>query len=157
MGVLLLAAPLLSQSGEHLFRLSETRAEVSKQLGLPVMVASFGDDFEAWQYQIGPVEEEGFSHQLVFRKSTGTLISVARNYETARNVDDLFPPSETTTHSYPNAEKPEYNVRVRQLSGERLLIAMGVSKPGERTGQIFLIKQSELRFFYPWLAAQYHQ
>jgi hypothetical protein len=156
-GVLLLAAPLFAQSAnlsDYGFRLSETRSEISKQLGLPVLAAPFGDDFESWQYQIGPTEEEGYSHQFVFRKSTGTLISMARNYQPERNVDDLFPSAETTTHFYPNAEKPTFSVRVRRLSGARLLIAMGVSKPGQNTGQVFLIRETEVRFFLPWLAPQ---
>jgi hypothetical protein len=170
MGVLLCAAPLFSaaldsklpaaadpvmEKGElKWFLLTETKAEVSKQLGLPVMAAAFGADFDSWQYQIGPTEEEGYSHQLVFRKSTGTLISVARNYEPEREVDALFPDAQTTTHFYPNAAKPEFRVRVRKLSGGRLLLGIGISKAGEKTGQIFMIRREDLRYFYPWLAEQ---
>ena len=167
-GVLLLAAPLwpqlpaasdpvVSKGRFEWFRLSETRAEVAKQLGLPAMVAGFGADFESWQYQLGPADdEEGFSHQLVFRKSTGELISVARNFAPERSVDELFPVSESNTYFYPNADEPRLSVCVRKLSGERLLLAIGVSKPGQPTGQIFLIRQTELRVFYPWLADQLH-
>ena len=169
MGVLLCAAPLFSQlpaasapvidpgiaKGEiRWFQLTETKQQVAKQLGLPVLAAPFGADFEGWQYQIGPTEEEGYSHQLVFRKSTGTLISVARNFEPQREVDDLFPEALAKTYFYPSAAKPEFKIRVRKLTGGRLLLAMGVSKPGEKTGQIFLIRQEEVGVFYPWLSAQ---
>lgn len=160
-GVLLCAAPLLVQTDPvvekgqlHWFRLTESRVEVAKQLGLPKMVANFGADFESWQYQLGEVEEEGFSHQLVFRKSTGELISIARNYATERKVDEWFPSAETAAYFYPAGDKPKYSVRVRKLPGDRLLLAMGTSKPGQATGQIFLIRASELQAFYPWLAVQ---
>lgn len=163
--VVLFAAPLLAQlpaasdpvvsRGEfQWFQLSENRSAVAKQLGLPAMSAPFGSDFEAWQYQVGPTEEEGFSHQFVFRKSTGTLIFVTRNYAAERNVDELFPAAETTTHYYPDAAKPAFSVRVRHLSGGRLLIAGGVTAPGQNTGQILLVRATELQFFYPWLATQ---
>ena len=160
-GVLLCAAPLFCQTDPVVkegqldwFRLTESRTDVAKQLGLPKMVAAFGADFESWQYQLGEVEEEGFSHQLVFRKSTGELISIARNYATERTVDEWFPAGETVAYFYPASEKPEYSVRVRKLSGDRLLLAMGISKPGQVTGQVFLIRASELQAFYPWLAIQ---
>jgi len=168
-GVLLYAAPLFSQQTATLpasadptvlkgelkwFSLTENRTEVAKEMGLPVMAAPVGPELEAWQFQLGPTEEEGFSHQFVFSKATGTLVSVTRNYEPEREVDSFFPAAETKAYFYPNAAKPEYRVRVRRLSGARLLIAMGVSKPGESTGQILLIRETELIRFYPWLAAQ---
>jgi hypothetical protein len=167
LGVLLTAAPLFSDmpvasdpvvdKGDiQWFKLTENRSDVANVLGLPTMVATFGTDFESWQYRIGPTEEEGFSHQLVFRKSTGTLISVARNYEPERNVDSLFPEQESVT--YTNSEAtPAFSVRARKLSGGRLLIAQGVSKPGQSTGQLFLIRRDELVFFYPWIAEQSKQ
>ena len=172
-GVLLCAAPLFVQANEpqlssasdpvvekgelQWFQLRESRTEVAKQLGLPKMVAPFGADFEAWQYQLGEVEEEGFSHQLVFRKSTGELISIARNYASERTVDEWFPEAETTAYFYSSPSDPkkiEYSVRVRKMHGGRLLLAMGVSRPGQVTGQIFLIRDTELAVFYPWLAVQ---
>ncbi len=164
-GVLFCAAPLFAQlpaaadptldKGElQWFHLGESRADVAKQLGLPRMVAPVGADFEAWQYQLGEVEEEGYSHHLVFRKSTGELISVARNYFPERTVDTWFPADKTEVHFYPSKDKPEFSVRLRKLPGDRFLLAMGTSKPGQVTGQIFLIREAELAAFYPWLAAQ---
>lgn len=143
------ADPVFLQGEFHWFQMSETRAAVAKQLGLPTMSAPFVSDFETWQYQIGPTEEEGFSHQFVFRKSTGTLIFVTRNYAAERNVDELFPAAETITHYYPDAAKPAFSVRVRHLSGGNLLIAGGVAAPGQSTGQILLVKATEVQFFLP--------
>jgi hypothetical protein len=100
------------------------------------------------------LDEHDFSHQLVFRKTDNQLISVTRNYEPERNVDQWFPPAETTVHFYPDANKPQYSVRLRHLSGGRILMAMGTSKAGDTTGQIVLIRESELRYFHPWLFEQ---
>lgn len=170
LGALLIAAPLFGQlppglppaadplvsNGElKWFTLTETRAEVSKQFGLPTLANSLGSDFEVWQFQIGPIDDEGFSHQLVFRKSTGTLISITRNFASEKNVDHLLPEGESTTYFFPDdAGKPAYGVRVRKLPGGRLLIAQGVSKPGQLTSQILMIRESEVSQFFPWLARQ---
>ena len=54
--------------------------------------------YRSWQYQIGEVEHDDFSHALVFRKSDGKLVSVTRTYNPERNVDAFFPPGETTVH-----------------------------------------------------------
>jgi hypothetical protein len=136
------------------FMLQETKQQVAQVLGQPKLTAEFGRDFESWQYQIGDIDHDEFSHQLVFRKASGELVSVARNYEPERNVDDLFPEQQTRVHHYPDAKKPQFSLRLRHLSGGRLLMAMGVSKAGQATGQILLIKESELRHFYPWLSKE---
>ena len=165
---LLLAAPAFSQipaasdpalrNGEvQWFSMSETRAEVARMLGQPTFVAEFGRDFLSWQFRIGEFDHEDFSHQIVFRRSDVKLVSVTRNYEEQRNVDALFPESETTTHFYPDKDKPQFSLRLRHLSNGRLLMAMGTSRRGQTTGQLVLMRESELPFFYPWLAAQISQ
>jgi hypothetical protein len=149
-----LSDPRLHDGELQWFTLAETPEEIAKALGAPRLNAPFAEaEFVSWQYQIGLEDQHEFSHQLVFRKN-GQLVSVTRNYETERTVDEWFPAGETTAHFYPNAEKPEFSVRVRRLPGGRLLMAMGISKPGQTTGQIMLMRDSELRYFYPWLAKQ---
>jgi hypothetical protein len=148
-GALLFAAPLFSQSELQWFLLTETRDDVARKMGPPKMIAEFGTDFESWQYQIGEIDHDDFSHFLVFRKSDKRLISITRNYETEQNVDDLFPEKETTSHRHDG-----FSVRVRRLTGDRVLMALGASKPGQRVGQVMLIRQAELRHFYPWLFEQ---
>ena len=136
------------------FSLSETKQTILRILGPPANVVDFGSDFQSWQYHIDGSDHHEFSHLLVFRRSSGTLVSVTRNYEEERPVDALFPTSETRTYSYPSAEKPQYSLRLRRLPGGRLLMAMGVSGPGRTTGQIMLIRDSEIRYIYPWLSKQ---
>jgi hypothetical protein len=164
-GALLSAAPLFSQlpaaadpqlrNGElRWFLLSETKDQIARALGPPTLVAGFGQDFLSWQYQIGDVDHDDFSHQVVFRNSSREIVSITRNYEPERNVDELFPGPETTVHHFPDASKSQFSLRLRRLSGGRVLMAMGTSKPGQLTGQLVLMRESELRVFYPWVAQQ---
>ena len=164
-GALLLVAPLFSQSAwidpqtkvgsrePVWFQLTEDREQVGKLLGKPVLVAESGKDFYSWQYQIDSSDED-YSHYAVFRKTDGKLISVTRQYEPERNVDVLFPLAETVVCYFPDEAKPTFSARVRRLSGGRLLIAMGSAKPGQKTGQLLLIRETELGNFYPWISAQ---
>ena len=158
---LLPAAPVFSQQGlwsdpvvsgdaVKWFQLVESESEVRRCLGQPSMVADFGE-YRSWQYQIGEVEHDDFSHALVFRKSDGKLVSISRNYDPERKVDAFFPASETTVHWFRAEGQPDFPMRVRRLSGGRVLMAVGTSKPGQTSGQLVLMRESELRHFYPWL------
>ena len=139
--------PTIDSAGLHWFRLGETRQEVVRLLGPPKLSSPFGADFEGWQFQIGEMEEGEFSHHVVFRVSDGKLVSVAREYAEPVNVDRFFPQAETSTFKGASG----WSVRVRPLGQGRYLMAMGVSKPGDRTTQIVLLAESALRAFYPWL------
>ena len=164
LGALLAAAPVFSQQvscsdplasadGPKWFQLVESESDVRKCLRQPAMVADFGR-YRSWQYQIGEVEHDDFSHALVFRKSDGRLVSVTRSYNPERNVDVFFPPTETTAHWFRTARQPDFAVRVRKLNGGRVLIAAGTSKSGQTTGQLVLMLRTELQHFYPWLAEE---
>jgi hypothetical protein len=149
LGALLFAAPVFSQDQDILaFQLSERSGQVLQRLGQPALIVPFGE-FESWQYQIGVEDNHEFSHILLFRD--GELLSLTRNWEQERTVDELFPPEASKVYYYPDAKNPEYGVRVRRLSGGRVLMAMGSSEPGQPTGQVVLIRESELPHFHPWL------
>lgn len=162
-GVLLVAAPLFSQPAGfaepvvengvlHWFHLTETRAEVSKLLGPPKVVSALGDDLELWQYQIGVAEDdEEFSHHLVFRRSTGKLISASRNFETDRDVEWLFAGGRDSVYWFTGNEGARYGFRVLQLADDRLIVVPGSSAPGKPASRIMLIRRSELKYFFPWL------
>jgi hypothetical protein len=145
-----LTDPRITDGEFHWFSLAETPEEIASALGPPQMTAPFAD-FVSWQYQIGVEDEHEFSHQLVFRKD-GRLVSITRNYETERIVDEWFPADMTEVHSHRSAEGQAFSISVRRLSEGRLLLGMGISGLGQKTGQIVLIKQSELRYFYSWLS-----
>jgi len=161
LGALLSAAPVFSQQalrsdpriatdGVKWFELVEREAEVRQHLGQPAMVADFGE-YRSWQYQIGEVEHDEFSHALVFRKSDGVLVSITRNYDPERSVDAFFPQSETSVHWFRKSGQPDFPMWVRKLPGDRVLIAVGIFRQGQTTGQLVLMRTSELQHFYPWL------
>ena len=151
-GALLLAAPVFSQQDADILalQLNETRSVVMERLGKPAVISQAGE-YESWQYQSGVHDNHEFSHVLLFRTSSGELISATRNWEEERAVDEWFPAAETSVHYYPDDAHPEYGVRVRRLSGGRVLIAMGAPKAGQPTGQVLLIRESELSHFHAWL------
>ncbi len=151
MGALLFAAPAFSLDDDLLaFQLKETREQVTVRMGRPQLIAPFGE-FESWQYQIGVEDNHEFSHVFLFRAGTGELLSVTRNWEHERSIEDLLPLPQSTVYYFPDAKNPVYGVRVRRLSNHRVLMAMGSVRPGEPTGQVVLIRESELQHFHPWL------
>jgi hypothetical protein len=164
-GALLLAAPVFAQDNgrpsvepevkDGVFRwlrLSESRELLTEIFGPPRVTATFGD-FVAWQYQFGGVDNHDFSHQLVFRRSTGRLVSITRSYEPDVEVDPFFPEAETRVYTFHGGPAP-FAARLRRLPGDLLLIAMGSANRGDRTGQLMLIQHQELRYFHPWLHEQ---
>jgi hypothetical protein len=149
LGALLIAAPAFSQDQDLLqFQLNEKPEQVVKRLGRPFLVTPFGE-FESWQYQIGVEDNHEFSHILLFRGTE--LLSLTRNWEQERTVDEMFPAKETKVYYYPDAKNPAYGVRVRRMSGGRVLMAMGSVEAGQPTGQVVMIRESELAHFHPWL------
>ncbi|MEO5925374.1 MAG: hypothetical protein ABIR70_16250 [Bryobacteraceae bacterium] len=151
LGALLIAAPAFSQEENLLsFELTEKPAQLLQRLGHPSLIVP-GGELESWQYQIGIEDNHEFSHILLFRKATGELLSLTRNWEHERNVDEWFPPAETKVYYYSDATNPAYGVRVRRLSGGRVLMAMGSATPGQLAGQVVLIRETELHTFHPWL------
>jgi hypothetical protein len=127
-------------------------AEVTRLIGAPAAIADFGDDFRSWQYRLGGVDTHDYSHYLVFRRSTGRLVSVTRSYEPEQAVDAMFPAAETMVVLAPGADQARYGARVRRLKDNRLLIAMGSIQAGQPTGQLILVHAGELRNFFPWIA-----
>jgi hypothetical protein len=162
-GALLIAAPLFSQkplfdpvakNGRvSWFLLGETRDEVARIMGPPAVVAGFGDDFISWQYRLESREDEEPSHYLIFRKSDGKLLSATRNFSAERDVSALFPETFTTIHEFRDGTA-SYPVAVRKLDTNRLLLAMGASRPGDPVRQVVLIRASELQYFHPWLKTE---
>jgi hypothetical protein len=142
--------PQVDGAGFHWFQLGETRQDVVRLLGQPKLKAGFGSEYEGWQFQIGDTEEGEYSHHAVFRKADNQLVSIARDYNEATDVDRYFPPAETRTYTGPE----NWHIRVRRLDANRFLLAMGVAKPGDKTTQIVLLSDGALRAFYPWLHEQ---
>lgn len=160
MGAWLLAMPLLHgqtplAAAELLrFTLEETAAQLTRRLGPPAQVADGDPRFVTWHYQTDVQDLHEFSHLLLFRKSDGKLAGVTRNFHVAVNVDALFPEGKTRTYYWPSERDPQWSVRVRVLGEDRLAVATGVKGPGEKTGQVLIVRRTELRRFLPWLEEQ---
>ncbi|BDC47779.1 hypothetical protein F183_A00950 [Bryobacterales bacterium F-183] len=158
-GAWLIAAPsLFSQTtplaASELLRysLDESMQQIHRALGAPAQVADAGPDLVNWFYKTDVYDQHEHSHQLLFRKSDGKLLSVTRNFHFPVNVDALFPEGSATRTYQFNAE---WGVRVRETrSGQRLIIAMGATKAGATTTQIALMRPEAVRIFLPWLARQ---
>lgn len=148
------AVPLFSQSELSGIQLLESPTDIKHVLGEPTLVSEVNPEFRAWQYRLGDIDHDDFSHALIFRKSTNNLVSISRTFEHPVNVERLFAASPSTYYRYPEAGPTEMIVRVRRLGQERLLLAFGSAKQGDLTTQVVLIEQSVLRVFYPWLADQ---
>ncbi len=133
-------------------QLQESSKEVRRLMGEPLLVADINSEFRAWQYRVGDLDHDDFSHSLVFRKATDTLVSMSRTFEKPIQVERLLPPSHSTYYRYPETGPTEMVVRVHGLSGDRYLLAFGSAKPGDPASQIVLIHRSAMRAFYPWLA-----
>lgn len=157
----LLAAPLLSQTLDPVvhngevtwWSLNETPADVNAALGAPSQVTDF-DGYLSWQHRLPGVDHESdVSSQMVFRRSTGRLISVTRTYESDRDVSAFFPPAESSLHAFPDAKHATFRALVRRLPGSRILIASGLaSGPGQFSAQLVLLREEELTHFFPWIA-----
>src|SRR5262249_41615672 len=128
-------------------------------LGRPNRVDDSARAFQSWQYDTAPEDGERDDNSppayiLCVRTSDQQLLILTRNFTSPQDVEELLPVKLTSVYHWPSAEKPQSSVRLRPLSGETLLIAMGTARAGERTSQLILIRRSELKTFIPWLAAQ---
>jgi hypothetical protein len=139
-----LAEPVAKGNTIRWFTLRETPNAVRAALGAPAMMAESGTNGVAWQYRLGGVDHDDFSHQLVFERRTGRLLSIARNYEEEHDVSALFPPKQTTLHYFPDAAAPQMTLRVRTLPDGLVLIALGRSGG---TSQLVLLRRESLQSF----------
>ncbi len=160
-GVLLLAGPrLFSQTAPAAplqvaeilrYTLEETQAQIARGMGRPAQVNDADPVFLTWHYQTDLIDVHEPTHVLLLRKTTGKLVSVTRNYHYPVNVDVLFPAGKSSIHHWPDAKQPQLSVQVREYAGDRVMIAMGVAKPGQTTTQLIVMRRTALRTFFPWL------
>jgi hypothetical protein len=154
-GVLLIlgAPPLFLAAAGQLpemlaYTMDETPAQLGKRLGQPRLVSDLGDRYRTLQYQIDSHDSHEFSHIVCVRRTDGRIASITRNYDDQRSVDGLFPPRSTSAIQW-----SQYRVRVRTMDdGKRLLLAMGTSKPGDKTSQLILIRRDSVADLMPWFA-----
>ncbi len=140
------------------FTLNESPEQVMTLLRRPDRIDDSAAGYQSWQYEFGADEESDDNSPPAWFVCINTarreVLSVTRNFDKPQDVDSLFPAAETAVHHWPSKQAAQLSVRLRQLGGEALLVAMGTAKPGERTTQLVLIRRSALKTFMPWLADQ---
>jgi len=136
------------------YTLDESSVQLTRGMGAPVQIADASPGYFSWYYKTDVLDQHDFSHLLMFRKADGKLVSVTRNFHLAVNVDALSPVKSTQTYYWPGETDRQWPVRVRRMGNDRLVIAMGVAKPGETTTQVLIIRRSVLGLFLPWLGEQ---
>jgi hypothetical protein len=162
-----LALPLFSQSPAPAkkthtilrFTLQEKPQDIFALLGHPNHVDDSSRSFVSWMWESADGEAHDddnlpSAYILCLRAGDRHLLSVTRNFDEAQDVDDLFPATNTRSYYWPSKDAPQYSLRLREVDGGNLLLAMGVSRPGQRTTQLILIRRDALPVFMPWLAEQ---
>jgi hypothetical protein len=167
-GALLLAAlPLSCQTLQNSkveellrFTLNENPQQILTLLGRPNRIEDSAGGFQSWQYEFSADEESGDNSPPAWLVCLSVpkrqVLSVTRNYDTPQDVDGLFTASQTAVYYWPSKGTPQFSVRLRQLSADLVVLAMGTAKPKDRTTQLMLIRRSALKTFMPWLAEQLH-
>lgn len=145
------ADPTVREGAFQWFALGEEMDQVERKIGPPRNVADFANSRRGWLYMIGGDGHEP-THYLVFRATDKKLVSVTRNYEPEQNVDPFFPSAESIACYMP--DNPGFGIRVRRLPEGRVLLAIGAPKSGQKTGQLVLMLEADLRSQYPWVASQ---
>ena len=160
LGVALLAAlPAFSQASQAILHwtLQENPEQIVRILGKPDHVDDSVKAYQSWQYESADNEDRDDNSPpsyILCLQGGRQLLSLTRNFVSPRAVDDLFPVADTRTYHWPSKEAPQFSLRLRPLSPETLLLAMGAVKPGDRTTQLILIRRSALKLFIPWLDQQ---
>src|SRR5262245_55960121 len=127
------ALPLLSQAGNpkvqslRRFTLDERPARIVELLGRPDHTYSL-PGYTSWQYESVDNEDHADNYPpslIVCLSAQGQqILSLTRNFVTAQDVDELFPQAETSVYHWPSEAKNQFSVRLRELPGERLMLAM---------------------------------
>lgn len=144
-----LADPQVIQGKFVWFSVDATMPVIAKRLGPPARTSG-SELYATWEYFIGETDHDP-SHTILFRRSDQKIVSVTRAFEHGQNVDAWFPEGSTKVVHWPDAERPQLSARVRILPGAAVLIAIGSSKPGERTNQLVLVRREAVSIFFQWL------
>jgi len=163
--LLVATLPLSSQTQQNTriqellrFTLNENPEQILTMLGRPNRIDDSVAGFQSWQYEFSNDDELDDNTPpawfVCLSTSRRQVLSVTRNFRKPQNVDDILPASQTAVHYWPSKDAAQFSIRLRQLPGEVLLLAMGTATLGERTTQIILIRRSALKTFMPWLAEQ---
>ena len=132
------------------FTLGETEAALARQLGPPEH-ASAGNVYRTLDYNFSDRADEDFDWTFYFSQPGGTLLSVTRNFAKPSSVADLLTGPDVHQHVF-HSGTSTMPALSRSLTGDRVLVAIGIAKPDQPCSQLVLIRKSALATFYPWIA-----
>lgn len=136
------------------FSLGERESDIVGKLG-PSEHLSTGTGYRTLDYLLGPEErsDEDFDWTFYFERPSGALISVTRNFAKPANVEYLLKGDGVRSHVYRGTSNAPLQALSRVLPGDRILVAIGLSKPSDPCSQIVLMRRTSLVRFFPWIEA----
>ena len=135
------------------FSLGERESDIVKKLGSPEHVSA-GTSYRTLDYLLGPEErsDEDYDWTFYFERPSGALISVTRNFVLPVSVAALLKGGAIRSHTYQPGSRAALPVLSVTLTGDRVLVAIGLSKTDDACSQLVLMRRSALPRFYPWIA-----
>jgi hypothetical protein len=131
------------------YTLNETPAMIESKLG-PSTHSAWGRGYSVLEFgdDTSGHNDLGYEWTFYFEQPSGDLLSVTHNVFPPRSVAAFFPAAETRAHQHGSMTAIS-----RSLPGDRVLIAVGMTKREDECAQIILVRRSALGRFYPWIAA----
>lgn len=77
---------------------------------------------------------------------------MTRNFAKPTQVTELFRGDQVRSHTFQSDPGAPLPARSRVLPGDRVLVAIGLSKAGDACSQLVLMRRTALKQFYPWIA-----
>ena len=135
------------------FSLLERQSDIVKKLG-PSEHVSTGPGYRTLEYVLGPEErsDEDYDWVFYFERPSGSLISVTRNFSKPVTVAALLKGDGVQSHTSNAVPNSPLAALTRSLAGDRVLVAIGLSRTDQPCSQIVLMRRTVLSRFYPWIA-----
>src|SRR5262249_28163508 len=95
-------------------------------------------------------DDEDFDLTFYFEEPSGKLISITRNYFRPKTVKNQFK-ADARFHTWRDG-RSVLHAASRELSRDRILIAIGIDNLEAPCSQAVLMRRSRLHYFYPWIA-----
>mgnify|MGYP003623129120 CR=1 FL=1 len=135
------------------FSLGEREGDIVKKLG-PSEHLSAGTGYRTLDYLLGPEErsDEDYDWTFYFERPSGALVSVTRNFAKPASVAALLKGDGVRSHTYDAGPHASLEALSLTLPGDRVLVAVGLSKTNDACSQLVLMRRAALPRFYPWIA-----
>lgn len=135
------------------FSLGERESDIVKKLGSSEHVSA-GTGYRTLDYLLGPEQrsDEDYDWTFYFERPSGSLVSVTRNFAKPVRVAALLKGNGIRSHKYQADPRAPLAALSLTLPGDRVLVAIGLSKTDQVCSQLVLMRRSALPRFFPWIA-----